>query len=302
MNDLASQLGFASTYFDLPALRLHAVVAGPEGAPLVVLLHGFPEFWYEWRRQIGPLAAAGFRVIAPDQRGYNLTEKTGPYDLSSVAGDVAQLIAAAGYDTAHLVGHDWGGAVAWAVAAWHPQRLGRLVVINLPHPLAMAEALAHFNLRQYLRSTYIGFFQLPAIPEWAMRRNNFALLKRGLQRTSLPGAFPDEELEHYVHAWSQPGALTAMLGWYRAVWRSRRQLLASRAQFNRIEAPVLVLWGERDLALGVELAEASVPYLANGRLLRFPNITHWLPAEAPSELTSHLLAQLTSLDLGAPPT
>lgn len=294
MNNLAAQFGFSNTYFDLPALRLHAAAAGPEGAPLVILLHGFPEFWYEWRRQIAPLAAAGFRVIAPDQRGYNLTEKTGPYDLLTVAGDVAQLIVAAGYDSAHLVGHDWGGAVAWAVAAWHPQRLGRLVVINLPHPLAMAEALARFNLRQYLRSTYIGFFQIPVLPEWAMRRNNFALLKRALQRTSLPGAFPDEDLEHYVQAWSQVGALTAMLGWYRALWRSRRQVLASRAQFNRIEAPALVLWGERDIALGVELAEASVPHLANGRLVRFPNMTHWLPADAPGEVTSHLLAHLTS--------
>jgi epoxide hydrolase 4 len=248
------------------------------------------------------LAAAGFRVIAPDQRGYNLTDKTGPYDLLTVAGDVAQLIAAAGYDSAHLVGHDWGGAVAWAVTVWHPQRLGRLVVINLPHPLAMADALAHLNLRQYLRSATVGFFQIPALPEWALSRNNFALLKRGLQRTSLPGAFPDEELEHYVQAWSQPGTLTAMLGWYRAVWRSRRQVLASRPQFNRIEAPALFLWGERDLALGVELAEASIPYLANGRLKRFPHNTHWLLAEAPSEVSSHLLAHLTSLDMDAPPT
>ena len=292
MRDLAERLGFGSAYFDLPALRLHAAMAGPEGAPLVVLLHGFPEYWYEWRNQIGPLAAAGFRVIAPDQRGYNLSSMVGPCDLQTVAGDVAQLIAAAGYDSAHVVGHDWGGAVAWAVAAWHPQRLRRLVVINLPHPLAMADALARFNLRQYLRSSYVAYFQLPRLPEWSLSRNHFALLKRGLQRSSLPGAFPDEDLERHMEAWSQPGALTAMLGWYRAVWRSRRQVLASRAQFNRISAPALILWGERDLALGVELAEASVPHLADGRLVRYPNLTHWVPAEAPEEVTKQLLAHL----------
>jgi pimeloyl-ACP methyl ester carboxylesterase len=293
MSNLATRLGFASAYFDLPATRLHAAVAGPDGAPLVVLLHGFPEYWYEWRNQIGPLAAAGFRVIAPDQRGYNLSGKAGPYDLQTVAGDVVRLIAAAGYDSAHVVGHDWGGAVAWAVAAWHPQRLRRLAVINLPHPLAMADALARFNLRQYLRSSYVAYFQLPRLPEWSLSRNHFALLKRGLRRTSLPGAFPDDDLERHVEAWSQPGALTAMLGWYRAVLPSRSQVLASRAQFDRIAAPALILWGERDLALGVELAEASVPHLANGRLVRYPNLTHWVPAEAPGEVTTQLLAHLT---------
>ena len=293
MTDLAEQLGFESAYFDLPGLRLHAVVAGPVGAPLVVMLHGFPDFWYEWRHQIGPVSAAGFRVIAPDQRGYNLSGKAGPYDAQTVAGDIAGLISAAGYDSAHLVGHDWGGAVVWALAAWHPERVRRLMVINLPHPLALADALAGFNLRQSLRSWYIAYFQLPRVPEWSLSRNQYALLKRALQRTSLPGAFTDEDLARHVEAWSQPGALTAMLGWYRAVWQSRRQLLASRAHFNRITTPALILWGERDLALGVELAEASVPHLADGRLVRYPELTHWLPAEAPGEVTKQLLAHLT---------
>src|SRR5262245_49076481 len=141
MTDLAAQLGFENAYFDLPGARLHAVVAGPLGAPLVILLHGFPEFWYEWSHQIAPLAAAGFRVLAVDQRGCNLSSKAGPHDLHTVADDVARLIHLAGYDSAHIVGHDWGGAVAWALAAWHPHQVRRLLVINLPHPLAMSHAL-----------------------------------------------------------------------------------------------------------------------------------------------------------------
>ncbi len=293
MPDLVTQLGFESAYFDLPGVRLHAAVAGPAGGPLVVLLHGFPEFWYEWRRQIGPLAAAGYRVIAPDQRGYNLSGKRGPYDLQTIAGDIASLITLAGDDSAHVVGHDWGGAAAWAVAGWHPDKVRRLLVINLPHPLAMSDVIRHLNLRQYLRSTYVAFFQLPRLPEWSLGRQQFALVKRTLRGSSLPAAYSDEDLTRHVDAWSQPGALPAMLGWYRAVGASWRQVAASRAQFCRIAAPTLILWGERDVALGVELAEASLPYLADGRLVRYPSNTHWLPAEAPDEVTRQLLAHLS---------
>src|SRR5258708_1102442 len=293
MTDLAARLEFEEAYFDLPGARLHAVVAGPAGAPLVVLLHGFPEFWYEWRNQIRPLAAAGFRVIVPDQRGYNLSSKTGPYDLRTVAGDVAALISAAGYDAAHVVGHDWGGAAAWAVAAWHPQRVRRLLVINLPNPLAMLDSLARLNVRQYVRSTYVAFFQVPRLAEWALARNNFSLLSRALQETARPGAYTAEDLARHVAAWSQPGALSAMLGWYRAVWVTRRQVLDSRAQYSRVAAPTVLLWGERDQALGVELAEASVPLMADGRLIRYPDLTHWVPAEAPAEVTHQSLAHLT---------
>src|SRR5262245_46018468 len=210
--ELPAQLGFESAYFELPGARLHAVVAGLAGAPLVILLHGFPQFWYEWRHQIAPLAAAEFRVMAVDQRGCNLSSKAGPYDLHSVADDIARLIALAGYDSAHIVGHDWGGAVVWAVAAWYPGRVRRLLVINLPHPLAMSNALKHFNLKQVMRSAYVGFFQLPRLAEWSLCRKNFSLLKRGLRVSSLPGAFTDEDLERHVQAWSQAGALSAMLG------------------------------------------------------------------------------------------
>ena len=154
-------------------------------------------------------------------------------------------------------------------------------------------ALARLNWRQYIRSWYIGYFQLPGLPEWMLGRDQCALLKRSLRQSAGPGAFPDGDLEHYVGAWSQPGALTSMLGWYRAVWRSRRQVLDSQAQFSRIATPTVLLWGERDIALGVELAEASMPYLADGRLVRYPELSHWVLAEAPDEVTRQLLAHFS---------
>jgi pimeloyl-ACP methyl ester carboxylesterase len=290
MPDLPEQLGFASAYFELPGLRMHAAVAGPAGGPLVILLHGFPEFWCGWQHSIGALAEAGFRVIAPDQRGYNLTEKQPPYDLQTVVDDIIHLMDAAGYQTAHIAGHDWGGAVAWGLAAWYPERVKRLAVANLPHLLAVLSAIQHFNWRQYLRSWYFLLLRIPRLPEWLMARRDFALPRQLRYATARRDAFTAEDIEHYVRAWAEPGALTAMLGWYRASLRSGQQVVATRAQFEVIRPPTLILWGERDVALGVDLAEASVRYLANGRLVRFPQSTHWLLAELPDEVNRHLLA------------
>jgi pimeloyl-ACP methyl ester carboxylesterase len=289
MPNLPEELGFATEYFDLPGLRLHAAVAGPAGGPLVILLHGFPEFWYGWQHAIGPLANAGFRVIAPDQRGYNLTGKQPPYDLRTLAGDIIHLMDAVGQPAAHFAGHDWGGAVGWALAAWHPQRVKRLVAANLPHLLAVQAAIRQFNWRQYLRSWYFLMFQIPRLPEWLLGRRDFALLRQLRHATQRPDAFTETDIERYVQSWRQPGALTAMLGWYRAARVSGRQVEETRKQFEVIQPPTLILWGERDVALGVDLAEASVSYLANGRLVRFPQSSHWLLAELPDQVNAHLL-------------
>jgi pimeloyl-ACP methyl ester carboxylesterase len=289
MPPLPEELGFETAYFELPGLRMHAAVAGPaDGAP-VILLHGFPEFWYGWQHAIGALAAAGFRVIAPDQRGYNLTAKEGPYDLRTLVTDIIHLMDAAGHQSAYIAGHDWGGAVAWCLAAWHPERVRRLAVANLPHPLALLAAIQHFNWRQYLRSWYFAFFQVPRLPEWLFSRRDFALLRQLRTATERPNAFTEVDIERCVAAWAQPGALTAMLGWYRATGRSGRHVAETRTQFERIKPPALILWGERDVALGVELAEASVAYLADGRLVRFPQSSHWLLAEQPEAVNQNLL-------------
>lgn len=276
------------TYFDLPGLRLHAAVAGPEDGPLVVLLHGFPEFWYSWRRQIPALACAGYRVVAPDQRGYNLTAKTPPYDTGTLSRDIVNVIAACGRERAFVAGHDWGAAVAWALAAAHPERVAKLAILNVPHPAVMTRNLFGGNWRQLRRSWYIFFFQIPGLPEQMLSANAYRGLRGTLKRTSRPGTYSGDDLDQYVTAWSQPGALSAMLGWYREAARAtlRRRPFARR---GRITPPTVILWGEQDTALGVELAEQSLNYIEQGRLVRFPEATHWVHQEFPDEVNQHLL-------------
>lgn len=276
------------TFFNLPGLRMHAAVAGPESGPLVVLLHGFPEFWYSWRHQIPALAQAGFRVVALDQRGYNLTEKTPPFDTGTLSQDVVNLIRACGRERAHVAGHDWGAAVAWALAGAHPEHVEKLAILNVPHPSVMVKNLLGGNWRQLGRSWYIFFFQIPGLPEWALSSEMYRGLRGTLKRTSRPGTFSRDDLERYVAAWSQPGALNAMIGWYRTAAHAtlkRRPL----ARGQKITAPTLILWGEQDIALGVELAEQSLGYLEQGRLVRFPDATHWVHEEFPDDVSGCLL-------------
>ncbi len=269
---------------------MHAAVAGPAEGSLVILLHGFPEFWYGWRKQMGPLAQAGFRVVVPDQRGYNLTDKTHPYELATLVADIEQLIEACGRERACIAGHDWGAFVAWALAAQHPERVAALGIINVPHLAPIVKALWGGNLRQMLRSWYILFFQIPRLPEAMMRANDFSALRRAVLATAGPGAFAPEDLDHYRQAWAQPGALTAMLGWYRAAMRSNLWPKVERWQTQaRIQPPTLILWGEQDTALEVSMAEESLAWLDQGRLVRFPQNTHWLVEENPEAVTQLLL-------------
>ena len=270
-------------------LRLNCAEAGPSDGPLVVLLHGFPEFWWGWRRQIPAFAGAGLRVMAPDQRGYNLSDKpTGAraYGLDTLAADVVALLHARGRDRCRLVGHDWGGLVAWWVATRHPEAVERLAILNAPHP-AVLGAYARRHPRQALRSAYVGLFQLPALPERLLAAADFALLRRALVTSSRRGTFADADLAVYARAWSQPGALTAMLNWYRALPQR------PRVPDPQVAAPTLVLWGERDQALEPGLAEASLSVCADGRKIAFPHATHWLHLEVPDEVNGALLAFLS---------
>jgi len=285
---LPERLGLATAWFERPGLRVHAAVAGPPDGPLVILLHGFPEFWYSWRHQIGPLAGAGFRVVVPDQRGYNLTDKTRPFDLATLAEDVLALTRACGRESFLLAGHDWGAAVAWVVAARHPDRVERLAILNVPHPAVMARALLGRNLRQIRRSWYIFFFQLPGLPEWSLSRKDFARLRWLMRASARRGTFSDEDLQRYRDAWAQPGALAASIGWYRALGRSMLGR-GRRRVAGIVRVPTIMLWGERDAALGVELAEQSLAYLERGELLRYPKATHWLHEEEPGEIAGRLV-------------
>jgi pimeloyl-ACP methyl ester carboxylesterase len=275
------------TYIRTNGVRLHAVLAGPKTGKPVILLHGFPEFWRGWEKQIGPLARAGLRAIVPDQRGYNLSDKPkslAAYRLDVIARDVVGLIDALGYDRAALVGHDWGGAAAWATAVLFPERIGQLAILNAPYPPVVFRTLPR-HPAQLLRSAYIYFFQLPRLPEAVLRNQDWELLAQGMQRTSRPGTFSAADFDAYRQAWWRKGAMTGMLNWYRALFRCPILLPLN----PRLAMPALLLWGARDVALGRELAEASLALCARGELVFFEDATHWLQHEEAIQVNELLI-------------
>ncbi|MDM0009505.1 alpha/beta hydrolase [Variovorax sp. J22G73] len=264
------------THIAVNGIRLHVATAGPAHAPLVVLLHGFPETALAWRRYVDPLLALGWRVAVPDQRGYGASDKPGgvrDYVLDVLADDVCALGAALGAEQFAVVGHDWGGMVAWHLAARHPEVVERLAILNAPHPASfLGYALTHpFQLA---RSAYVGLFQLPLVPEALLSVNGFSLLAASLTRTSKPGTFDDELLAAYRQAWQAPRAIASMLNWYRA-------MALARPVSTLIEAPTLILWGGQDAALEAGLADEALAYCARGKLERLPDATHWLHHEQP---------------------
>ncbi|MBV9489179.1 MAG: alpha/beta hydrolase [Verrucomicrobia bacterium] len=265
-------------------LQLHCVEAGPtEGSP-VVLLHGFPEGWWCWGRQIAPLARAGLRVVIPDQRGYGTSDKppgVNAYQLDALAADVMALADTLGSPRLRLVGHDWGGVVAWWTATHFPDRVDRLAILNAPHP-AVARRYLRRSPTQALRSAYVGFFQLPFLPEIVLRARGFWALAAMMRVSSRPDTFTERDLAIYRQAWAQPSALTAMLNWYRAFpWSRTRQ--------ERVRMPVLVLWGARDPALERGLAEASARLCDHVTIRWFERASHWLPREEPQAVNAALI-------------
>lgn len=267
-------------------VRLHVVQAGPPEGPPVILLHGFPECWYGWRHQIAPLAEAGYRVVVPDQRGYNLSDKPpglAAYTRDVLAADVVGLLDHLGVERGLVVGHDWGGAVAWWLACQHPERVARLAVLNLPHPIVFARALR--TLRQARRSWYILMFQLPWLPEWLLGRKEAAALVDVLRGGTRRGAITAEELEVYRQAYQQPGALSAMLRWYRAVVRLR----SSRLAHPRLSMPTCLIWGKQDTALGWEMAAPSMAFCDDGRLFLLEEAGHFVQHDEPRRVAELLL-------------
>jgi pimeloyl-ACP methyl ester carboxylesterase len=298
MNASVSPAGTANTADDLPGesvavdtngISLHTRQAGPEDGPLVVLLHGFPEFWYGWHRQIKPLADAGYRVIVPDQRGYNRSDKpdgVDSYRIETLAADVVGLLDAADRETAAVAGHDWGAAVAWWLALSYPERIESLTAVNVPHPTVMETTLRN-SLSQLRKSWYMFAFQLPALPEAISTANNCRVLRRGLTNSSRPGTFSATDLERYRAAWQQPDALTAMINWYRAMGRYRPQ-----PPRQQVSVPTLVMWGRQDEFLASTMADESLDYCDDAELVSFPSATHWVLHEEPEETADELLAHL----------
>jgi pimeloyl-ACP methyl ester carboxylesterase len=279
-------------------IALHIAESGSRDGPLVILLHGFPEFWYGWRHQIRALAAAGYWVVAVDQRGYNLSDKPAgkqAYDLDFLTDDIAGIADALGRDRFSIVGHDWGGIIAWWAAGRYPQRLDRFAVLNAAHPSVWREAIKN-DRSQRRKSWYIGMFQLPAFPEWAMRRRRFRVLIDTLKSAARPDAFSDDDLHLYRGAWEQPGALTGMVDWYRAI--AAKDLPA--VESIHIEVPALILWGVNDKYAIRNLAERMRLLCTNVKVEYFERATHWLQHDEPSAVSDRLVDFLSPLRQGNP--
>lgn len=267
---------------EVNGIYLNAVETGNPQGKALIFLHGFPEHWYAWHQQLPYFADKGFRVIAPDQRGYNRSSKPAgvkAYTLPHLTADIAQFIQQQSEEKVVLVGHDWGGAVAWSVAAHYPQLLEKLVILNMPHPLVFHKHLRK-NPKQVFKSMYAAFFQLPFLPEISNRAFNFKLLKTTMLQSALPHTFSKEDFLHYKEAWRKPRALRAMLNWYRAY---KYQPYNSS---ERIKVPTLLIWGKKDSFLNAAMAEPSKAMCRNGELVFLPNATHWLHHEYPHQVNN----------------
>ncbi len=271
-------------------LQFHALAAGPVDGPLLLMLHGFPETSHCWNKLMPPLAAAGFRVVAPDQRGIGLSSKPegiAAYRIDHLAADVVAIIRALGRERAQAVGHDWGGAVTWHLAEHHADVIERVAIIDVPHGGTFTRYLRS-HPSQLAKSWYMLFFQLPRLPEALLRAGDFKRLADALMKTSRPGAFTPDDLDVYRAAWARPGALTGMLNWYRALRLGAQVPRGS----GRVAIPVRLMWGDRDHALEPAMAEASIERCDAGEVFHFPDATHWLPREEPERVTALLLGFL----------
>ncbi len=260
-----------SSYIETNGINLHVMRVGHEGGEPVLMLHGFPEFWYGWQAQIPALVEAGYHLIIPDQRGYNLSDKPDgveAYRIENLVADVIGLIDALGYDKVRLVAHDWGAVVAWNAAMWHPDRLEQLVIMNVPHPHVYMKFIRS-DIRQMLRSWYIGFFQIPGLPEQVAKVNDWQAFGDFLQRDA---ELSEEQMRRYKQAWNQPKAMTSMMNWYRALARYRPQARTD----GRIHVPTMMLWGAKDVALSVDMTEPSIEMCDEGKLVIFKGASHFV--------------------------
>jgi pimeloyl-ACP methyl ester carboxylesterase len=267
-------------------VTLHVAEAGPATGRLVVLLHGFPEFWYGWRHQIEALANAGYRVVVPDQRGYNLSDRPpaiAAYDLDLLAKDILGLADGLGYQTLRVVGHDWGAAVGWWIASQYPGRLERFAALSAPHPAVWLDAM-HNLPEQRKKSWYVRTFRLPWLPEFLMRQRNFRALAEALREAKHPEKCTDGDLAKYREAWSMPGALTSMVNWYRAFLKKG----VSTDNIARITIPTLIVWGNGDKYGVPELAERSARLCDNGKLI-YLDASHWVQHDEAERVNEMLL-------------
>ncbi|MEX0784841.1 MAG: alpha/beta hydrolase [Dehalococcoidia bacterium] len=265
-------------------IRMHWVEAG-SGPETILFLHGFPEQWYSWRHQIAELSG-DYRVVAPDQRGYNETEAQGPYDTDTLQQDILELIQLLGVEKVHLVAHDWGAAIAWLIALNHPEVLHSLVIMNVPHPKVFEKGIR--RPRQMLRSWYILAFQLPWLPERGVSRDDYRWLARSMIRQCAPGTFTRDDIKTMLEGWRYQG-LGGGINWYRAAVRDRKPL---PDPVPAIDVPTTLIWGDNDVALGKELTYGTEDYVSNLTVNYLPGVSHWVQQEAPAQVNAHLREHL----------
>jgi epoxide hydrolase 4 len=270
-------------YISTNGVRLHYVTQG-DGS-LMLMLHGFPEFWYSWRHQI-PIFAESHKVVAVDLRGYNDSDKPveqSAYRLSTLIEDIKGVIQGLGYERCILVGHDWGGIIAWAFASAYPEWIERLIILNVPHSAKFSEGLR--TLPQLLKSWYILFFQIPLLPEWILSQNNYSVLAKILTQTAMsPETFPPEAIAAYREAAAKPGAISAMLNYYRDLFQSG----SFKKAWGIIQSPTLLIWGENDVALGKELTFGTQAYVRDLQIRYIPNCSHWVQQEQPQLVNRYI--------------
>jgi epoxide hydrolase 4 len=268
----------------LNGIKLHSYEQGVAGNNIIIFLHGFPEYGGAWQKQLNFMAQNGYYAIAPDQRGYNLSSKckeVKAYLIDHLIADILALINKLTTNQVTLVGHDWGGAVAWELTIRFPDLLNRLVIMNMPHPAVMAQTLKS-NPKQIRKSWYMGLFQFPVLPELICRSRNYKLLEHSLTSTSNKTTFSEEEIANYKNAWRQPGALTSMINWYRAAkYYSSKDII--------INIPTLIIWGKNDHFLNAGMAQSSIERCTNGKLVMMNDATHWLHHEKPDQVNRLIL-------------
>ena len=287
--------GLRHEFVEANGLRFHVAACG-DGDRLALCLHGFPECWYSWRYQLPLLWGLGYRVWAPDLRGYGETDRpphARDYAIESLMADVAALIDASGARSTLLVGHDWGGIIAWYFAMRRLRRLERLVVMNLPHPGAAGPAFRTW--RQWRRSWYGLFFQIPWLPETLLgARGGRAIGEMFRRHCANPDRFPAEVTSVYREAAARPGALKAMVDYYRAFLRGGGLARQRELGFPMIETPTLLIWGEEDVALGKETTFGTEAFVRDLTLRTLPGVSHWVQQDAPDTVNAMLEAWLTS--------
>ena len=277
-------IDLTSRRIDVGDIALHVVSAGPADGPPVVLLHGFPEFWYSWRHQLAALAGAGFHVLAPDLRGYNRSDKPGDpalYGQRHYVGDVLALLDTLGYEDAYIAGHDVGGGVAWRLVLLHPDRVRQAVIFNAGHPLVGSRARPENDAETI--TWFRSFFKLPWLPELVARSGDWWLLSRNLRTTSRPGTFDDAALDVYKAAWSRDNAISTMIHAYRA------EIIEVPEDRGAVNVPVRVVWGANDAFIPPAAAAFTREYVGRDAFVEVPDASHWILLEEPERTSREMI-------------